>query len=203
MCLCALLCVVCCFSVLFAVCTCTSILICGTSCLRSVGYLKTRTSIPLQPTRRVFHSTAIQPLSRVRISSFKVIIIIHLFTSHLGDIQIMFLGIGNFQMKQWFYVKNDLVEREDVKNVIQRPIQSCFTIRRPTIVNTEKAQACQVAFNIVCSYIGFRDLVQEHIAFKVWPLANKWEMPKETNTSSCEGGLVYLKYTYRYRDQFG
>jgi hypothetical protein len=27
-------------------------------------------------------------------------------------------------MKQWFYVKNDLVEREDVKDIIQRPIRS-------------------------------------------------------------------------------
>jgi hypothetical protein len=70
-------------------------------------------------------------------------------------------------------------------------------------VNTEKAQACPIAFNIVCNYINFRDLVQEHIAFKVWPLVNKWEMPKKTDTSSSEGGLVYLKYTYRYRDQFG
>jgi hypothetical protein len=106
-------------------------------------------------------------------------------------------------MKQWFYVKNDLVERKDVKDVIQRPIQSRFGVRRPTIVNTEKAQACPIAFNIVCNYINFRDLVQEHIAFKVWPLVNKWEMPKKTDTSSSEGGLVYLKYTYRYRDQFG
>jgi hypothetical protein len=60
--------------------TCTSIFICGTSCLRSAWYFKTGTLIPLQPTRRVFHSTAIQPSSRVRISSFKVIFIIHLFT---------------------------------------------------------------------------------------------------------------------------
>jgi hypothetical protein len=28
-------------------------------------------------------------------------------------------------------------------------------------------------------------------------------MPKETDVSSSEGGLVYLKYTYRYRNQFG
>jgi hypothetical protein len=53
------------------------------------------------------------------------------------------------------------------------------------------------------SYIGFKDLVQEHLAFKVWPLVIKWEMLKETDTNSSEGGLVYLKYTYRYRDQFG
>jgi hypothetical protein len=59
LCLCALLCVVCCFSVLFVVYTCTSIFIRGTSYLRSAGYFKTGTSIPVQPTRRVFHFTAI------------------------------------------------------------------------------------------------------------------------------------------------
>jgi hypothetical protein len=76
-------------------------------------------------------------------------------------------------MKQWFYVKNDLVEREDVKDEIQRPIQSHFGIRRPIIINSEKAQACLVAFNTVCSNTDYRDLVQDHIAFKIWPLVNK------------------------------
>jgi hypothetical protein len=32
-------------------------------------------------------------------------------------------------------------------------------------------------------------------------LVNEWEMPKETTDSSSEGGLVYLKYLYRYRSQ--
>jgi hypothetical protein len=75
--------------------------------------------------------------------------------------------------EQWFYVKNDLVEREDVKDIIQCLIQSRFAIRRPSIVNIDKAQACLVDFNTVCSYIGTRDLVQEHIGFKVWPLVNE------------------------------
>jgi hypothetical protein len=97
----------------------------------------------------------------------------------------------------------NLVEREDIKDIIQRPIQSCFGIKRPTVVNIERAQACLMAFNTVCSYIGTRDLVQEHIAFKVGPLVNEWEMPKETDASSSEGGLVYLKYTYCYMNQFG
>jgi hypothetical protein len=69
-------------------------------------------------------------------------------------------------------------------------------------VNSDKSQAYPVAFNTVCSCIGTRDLVQEHIAFKVWSLVNEWEMLKETTDSSREGGLVYLKYTYRYRSQF-
>ena len=63
-------------------------------------------------------------------------------------------------------------------------------------------QACQIAFNTICTYIGTRDLVQEHIAYKVWPLANEWKMPKETAAGSSQSGLVYLKYTSRYRNQF-
>jgi hypothetical protein len=41
-------------------------------------------------------------------------------------------------MKQWFYVKNDLSEREDVKGVIQCPIRSRFGIRRPSIASGNK-----------------------------------------------------------------
>jgi hypothetical protein len=54
----------------------------------------------------------------------------------------------------------------------------------------------------VCTFIGTRDLVQEHVAYRVWPLVNDWEMPKEAAAGSNQGGLVYLKYTFRYRDQF-
>jgi hypothetical protein len=63
-------------------------------------------------------------------------------------------------------------------------------------------QACQTAFNMVCTYIGTRDLVQEHIAYRVWPLASGWEMLKEAAAGSSKNGLVYLKYTFRYRSQF-
>jgi hypothetical protein len=105
-------------------------------------------------------------------------------------------------MEEWFYVKNNLVEREDIKGIIQCPIWSCFGIRRPTTALGNDIEACQKAFNNVCAFIGTRDLVQEHIAFIVWPLVNDWEMPKETTARSSQGGLVYLKYTFRYRDQF-
>jgi hypothetical protein len=103
---------------------------------------------------------------------------------------------------EWFYVKNDLVEREDIKRIIQRPIWSCFGQRRPTAAIENDAEACQKAFNNVCAFIGTRDLVQEHIAYRVWPLVDKWDMPKETAAESSQGGFVYLKYTFRYRDRF-
>jgi hypothetical protein len=47
-----------------------------------------------------------------------------------------------FWMQEWFYVKVDLSEREDIKGVIQRPIWSRFGIRRPTIAVGNVVQAC-------------------------------------------------------------
>jgi hypothetical protein len=105
-------------------------------------------------------------------------------------------------MEEWFYVKNDLKAREDIKEVIMRPIWSRFGLRRPKVEIDDSVEACQRAFNTVCSFIGTRDLIQEHIAFRVWPLVESWEMPKETTTDSSKDGLVRLKYTFRFREKF-
>jgi hypothetical protein len=105
-------------------------------------------------------------------------------------------------MKEWFYVKNDLKTREDIKDIIMRPIWQRFGLRKPKVDIDEAAEECRRAFGVVCSFIGTRDLIHEHIAFRVWPLVEKWEMPKETISKPDEGGLVRLKYTFRYGDQF-
>jgi hypothetical protein len=89
-----------------------------------------------------------------------------------------------------------------VRGIIQHPIWSRFGIRRSVSALGNDVQACQTAFNTTCTYIGSRDLVQEHIAYKVWPLASDWEMPNEAAAGSNKGGLVYLKYTFRFRGQF-
>jgi hypothetical protein len=102
-------------------------------------------------------------------------------------------------MEEWFYVKNDLTAREDIKEVIMHPIWSRFGLRKPKVKIDDTAEACQKAFDTVCSFIGTRDLIQEHIAFRVWPLVESWEMPKETTTKSSEGDLVRLKYTFCWR----
>jgi hypothetical protein len=105
-------------------------------------------------------------------------------------------------MAEWFYVKNDLKTREDIKDIIMRPIWQRFGLRRPKVEMDEAAEECQRAFGAVCSFIGTRDLMQEHIAFRVWPLVDKWEMSKETVREPNEGGLVRLKYTFKYGDKF-
>jgi hypothetical protein len=92
--------------------------------------------------------------------------------------------------------------REDIKEIIMRPIWQRFGLRKPKVEIDEAAEGCKRAFGTVCSFIGTRDLVQEHIAFRVWPLVEKWEMPKDTITKTSEGELVRLKYTFRYEGKF-
>jgi hypothetical protein len=105
-------------------------------------------------------------------------------------------------MREWFYVKNDLKAQEDIKEIIMRPIWQRFGLRKPKVEIDEAVEEYRKAFSIVCSYIGIRDLVQEHVAYRIWPLVVNCEMPKETISNSHKGGLVRLKYTFRFGDQF-
>jgi hypothetical protein len=93
-------------------------------------------------------------------------------------------------MEEYFYVKNDRIEREDIKVIIQRPIWSRFGLRRPKVTIDQNDEACQKAFSNVCAFIGTRDIVQEHIVYRIWPLVENWDMPRDTIVESTEGGLV-------------
>jgi hypothetical protein len=105
-------------------------------------------------------------------------------------------------MEERFYVKHDFKTREDIKEIIQCLIWSRFGLRRPKVEINGNVEACQKAFSTVCAFIGTRDLIQEHIAFRVWPFVESWDMPKETTADFSEGGLVRLKYTFIFRENF-
>jgi ribosomal protein L20A (L18A) len=59
-----------------------------------------------------------------------------------------------------FYVKNNLIEREYIKEIIQRPIWSRFGLRRSKVSIESDVEACQKAFSNVCAFIGTRDIIQ-------------------------------------------
>jgi hypothetical protein len=40
------------------------------------------------------------------------------------------------------------------------------------------------------------------VAYRIWPLVVNWDMPKEAFSNPHKGGLVRLKYTFRFGDQF-
>jgi hypothetical protein len=100
-------------------------------------------------------------------------------------------------MTEWFYVKNDLTVREDIKGIIMRPIWQSFGLWRSKVEMNEAAEECQRAFGVICSFIGTRDLVQEHIALLG---AFGFRRSSKTGFNSISG----VQCVYRYlRTQVG
>jgi hypothetical protein len=72
----------------------------------------------------------------------------------------LFIGIGRSPCKitsMPFTFANDYI-------VIHQGLNSLFPFK-------------SVPFGTVCSFIGIRDLVQEHVSYRIWPLIDNWEMP--------------------------
>src|SRR5688572_27857782 len=61
--------------------------------------------------------------------------------------------------------------------------------------------AALAEFKIISEHIGTRDLVQEFLAFRVFPTLKEWEMPKLKGEKK-EGELVQLPYYYKFKKYF-
>jgi hypothetical protein len=62
-------------------------------------------------------------------------------------------------------------------------------------------QTALAEFRIIAEHIGTRDLVQEFLAFKVFPTMKEWAMPKLKGEKK-EGELVRLPYHYKFKKYF-
>jgi hypothetical protein len=63
---------------------------------------------------------------------------------------------------------------------------------------------CQIAlgeFRVVAEHIGTRDLVQEFLAFRVFPTLREWDMPKLKGEKKKKE-LVRLPYYYKFKKHF-
>jgi hypothetical protein len=56
-------------------------------------------------------------------------------------------------------------------------------------------------FRVVAEHIGTRDLVQEFLAFKVFPTMKEWALPKLEGKKK-EGELIRLPYHYKFKRHF-
>jgi hypothetical protein len=52
-------------------------------------------------------------------------------------------------MEEWFYVKNDLKAREDIKEIIMRPIRSRFGLQKPKVECDEAAEGPSAQFALL------------------------------------------------------
>jgi hypothetical protein len=63
------------------------------------------------------------------------------------------------------------------------------------------SQTALAEFQVISDHIGTRDLVQEFLAFKVFPTLREWEMPKLKGEKK-KGELVRLPYHYKFKKHF-
>src|SRR6187455_1083386 len=91
---------------------------------------------------------------------------------------------------EWFYVKVD----GDKEKLVQSPLELIFGETRPQCNMTPEGPTQKVLaeFKIISEHISTRDLVQEFLAFKVFPSVKEWEMPKLKGEKKKVNLCVYL-----------
>jgi hypothetical protein len=100
---------------------------------------------------------------------------------------------------EWFYVKVD----DNKEKLVQSPLELIFGETRP-LCNMAPEGITQQAldeFRIISEHISTRDLVQEFLAFRVFPSLKEWEMPKLVGEKK-EGELVRLPYYFKFKKYF-
>jgi hypothetical protein len=100
---------------------------------------------------------------------------------------------------EWFYVKVD----EEKEKLVQSPLELTFGETRPQCNMTpgSPSQIALAEFRVIADHIGTRDLVQEFLAFRVFPTLKEWEMPK-LERENKKGGFVQLPYYYKFKKHF-
>jgi hypothetical protein len=104
---------------------------------------------------------------------------------------------------EWFYVKADEKKREKLKMLVLSPLSLSFRLTRP-LCRMTSGSPCQQAvaeFRVVAEQISTRDLVQEYLAYKVFPTLSEWNMPKLKGTKE-KNELVRLPYRFKFEKQF-
>jgi hypothetical protein len=100
---------------------------------------------------------------------------------------------------EWFYVKVD----EEKEKLVQSPLELTFGETRPQCNMTpgSPSQIALAKFQVIADHIGTRDLVQEFLAFRVFPTLKEWEMPK-LEREKKKGEFVWLPYYYKFKKHF-
>jgi hypothetical protein len=100
---------------------------------------------------------------------------------------------------EWFYVKVD----EDKEKLVQSPLELIFGETRPQCNMTpgSPSQIALAEFRVIADHIGTRDLVQEFLAFRVFPTLKEWDMPKLKGEKK-KGEFIRLPYHSKFKKHF-
>jgi hypothetical protein len=104
---------------------------------------------------------------------------------------------------EWFYVKADEKRREKLKTLVLSPLSLRYGLTR-SLCRMEPGSPCRQAvaeFRVVAEQIVTRDLVQEYLAYKVFPTLSEWNKRKLKGTKE-KNELVRLPCKFKFKKQF-
>jgi hypothetical protein len=84
--------------------------------------------------------------------------------------------------KDWFYDELDSEHHDDLKGMLMSPLDISFGLKRAKCDMDEATENCYKAFNTVAKKIGSWDLIQEFLAYKIFPTCTRWKLSKEVKT---------------------
>jgi hypothetical protein len=83
--------------------------------------------------------------------------------------------------------------------MVMCPLALSFGMTRP-LCNMQPGSSCQLSvseFRVVAKQIGTRDLVQEYLANRTFPMLSDWSMPKLKGTKK-KLELIRLPYHFKF-----
>jgi hypothetical protein len=95
---------------------------------------------------------------------------------------------------EWFYVKADEKKREKLKTLVLSSLSFSFGLTRP-LCRMMSGSPCQhgvAESRVVAEQISTRDLVQEYLAYKVFPTLSERNMSKLKGTKKRMNLCDYL-----------
>ncbi len=94
---------------------------------------------------------------------------------------------------------------EDKEKLVQSPLELIFGETRPRCQMSLEGPtwAALAEFKIISEHIGTRDLVQEFLAFRVFPTLKEWEMPKLEGEKKEGGSRVLGLQGFSYFKRMG
>lgn len=98
-------------------------------------------------------------------------------------------------------------KRKYMIEIIMRPLEPSFGLKHLICKMGGVVQMIMIAFNTVSSNIGTYDLVQEHFAYRVFPIKASWSMLKpkvdeDTKVKETPSNIVRLLYKFKLADMF-
>jgi hypothetical protein len=102
--------------------------------------------------------------------------------------------------KQWFYADVDSEQHEDFKGMLRSPLEVSFALKRPKCEMSEAADECFKDFSTIIKKIGSQDLVQEVLAYNLYPTRIGWKLPKEMKCKDEE--LVILAFDFKEQSSY-